>query len=261
MNWSQHAFEHVGITRDDAGVLVVTLHTDGGSCVWGADPHREIADALGLVAQDRDARVVIVTGAGQEFLTLPTGGPEWIARGNLSARSWDRVMREGNRLIHNLLDVEVPMIAAVNGPAVVHSELALLCDIVLASDTAVFADAAHFPGGLVPGDGMQVLWPLLLGPNRGRHFLLTGQQLDAYEAKALGVVGEVLPQAQLLERAHALAAGLARNNPALLRSTRAVLTRPLKRAMADDLPLGLALEAFTSLSGAEWFSDEGPDRR
>lgn len=254
MDWSTHRFEHVRLHRDDAGVLTVTLHTDGGPCVWGAAPHAEVADALGLVAQDRDARVVVLTGTGSDFLQLPAGGPEWLARGALPASGWDRVMREGNRLIHNLLDVEVPMVAAVNGPAVVHSELALLCDVVLASETAVFADAAHFPGGLVPGDGMQVLWPLLLGPNRGRHFLLTGQQLDAHEAKALGVVGEVLAPEALLPRAHALAAGLAAHNPVLLRSTRAVLTRPLKRAMADDLHLGLALEAFTSLSGAEWFA-------
>jgi enoyl-CoA hydratase/carnithine racemase len=254
MDWSSQRFEHVQITRDDAGVLTVTLHSDGGPCVWGAAPHREVADALGLVAQDRDARVVVVTGTGTDFLQLPEGGPEWLARGHLAASAWDRVIREGNRLIHNLLDVEVPMVAAVNGPAVVHSELALLCDVVVASDTAVFADAAHFPGGLVPGDGMQVLWPLLLGPNRGRHFLLTGQQLDAHEAKALGVVGEVVPPEQLLPRAYELAARLAAHNPVLLRSTRAVLTRPLKRAMADDLHLGLALEAFTSLSGAEWFA-------
>lgn len=261
MDSTLHPFEHVTITRDDAGVVVFTMHSDGGPCVWGADPHREIADALGLVAQDREARVVIITGAGAEFLNLRPGGPEWIAQGNLAASAWDRVIREGNRLIHNHLDVEVPMIAAVNGPALVHSELALLCDVVLASETATFADAAHFPGGLVPGDGMQVLWPLLLGPNRGRHFLLTGQQLDAQEAKALGVVGEVLPARDLMLRAHELAAGLARNNPALLRNTRSVLTRPLKRAMAEDLHLGLALEAFTSLSGAEWFTDEGPGRQ
>jgi enoyl-CoA hydratase/carnithine racemase len=255
MDWSQHSFEHAVIDRDDAGILTIRLHSDGGPCVWGAAPHREVADLLGLVGQDRDARVVILTGTGDTFLELPEGGAEALARGGLKARSWDRVIREGNRLIHNLLDVEVPMIGIVNGPAVVHSELALLCDVVLASDTATFADAAHFPGGLVPGDGMQVLWPLLLGPNRGRHFLLTGQSLGAEEAKALGVVGEVLPPEDLMARALEIATGLARNNPILLRSTRAVLTRPLKRAMAEDLHLGLALEAFTSLSGAEWFSD------
>lgn len=252
-------YRHVRLDRSDDGVLTVTLHTGGDSCTWGARPHTEVTEALAEVAADRDARVVVLTGAGSDFLRLPHGGAEWIARGNLPASTWDRVVREGNRLIHALLDVEVPMVAAVNGPALVHSELALLCDVVVSADTAVFGDAAHFPSGLVPGDGMQVIWPLLLGPNRGRHLLLTGAQLTAQEAHALGVVGEVVPAGTELARAHEIAAGLARNNPTLLRSTRAVLTRPLKRAMADDLHLGLALEAFTSLSGAEWFREQdGP---
>jgi enoyl-CoA hydratase/carnithine racemase len=258
MDWSSYDGKHAFVDRDAAGVVTVRLHSDGGTCVWGARPHTEITDLFGLIGQDRQARVVVVTGTGEEFLHLPEGGAEQIARGTVPARAWDRVIREGNRLISSLLDVEVPMIAAVNGPAVVHSEIALLCDIVIASDTAVFADAAHFPSGLVPGDGMQVIWPLLLGPNAGRYLLLTGQQLSARRAHELGVVGEVLRPSEVLPRALEIAGRLATQNPTLLRSTRQVLTRPLKRAMADDLPLGLALEAFTSLSGAEWFNDERP---
>src|SRR5215475_16080772 len=97
------------------------------------------------------------------------------------------------------------MIAAVNGPAIIHAELAVLCDIVLAADTAVFQDAPHFPGGLVPGDGVHVVWPLVLGANRGRYFLLTGQKLSAQEALNLGVVSEIVPREKLLARAWELA--------------------------------------------------------
>jgi 1,4-dihydroxy-2-naphthoyl-CoA synthase len=92
-----------------------------------------------------------------------------------------------------------------NGPALIHAELAVLCDIVLASETAAFQDAPHFPNGIVPGDGVHVIWPLVLGPNRGRYFLLTGQKLSARESLDLGVVSEVLPQDQLLPRAWELA--------------------------------------------------------
>ena len=74
----------------------------------------------------------------------------------------------------NFLNIEVPVISAVNGPAWRHSELPLLADIVLAADTAQFQDSAHFTGGLVPGDGMHIVYPLLLGVNRARYFLLTG---------------------------------------------------------------------------------------
>ena len=106
---------------------------------------------------------------------------------------------------------------------------------------------------------MQIVWPLLLGPNRGRYFLLTGQKIHAEEARQLGIVGEVLPGDQVRARAQEIAAGLARLNPILLRNTRHALVRPLRRAMADDLHTGLALEAIASMSGREWnrAKDEG----
>jgi enoyl-CoA hydratase/carnithine racemase len=99
---------------------------------------------------------------------------------------------------------------------------------------------------------MQIVWPLLLGPNRGRYFLLTGQKIPAHEAHQLGIVGEVLPAEQVLERAQQIAADLARLNPILLRNTRHALVRPLRRAIADDLHTGLALEAIASMSAREW---------
>ena len=99
---------------------------------------------------------------------------------------------------------------------------------------------------------------MLLGPNRGRYFLLTGQKIHAEEARQLGIVGEVLPGDQVLARAQEIAAGLAQLNPILLRNTRHALVRPLRRAMADDLHTGLALEAIASMSAG---SGTGPRRR
>lgn len=247
-------FKTAVVSRDEAGVLTIRMHSRGGPLVWGGLPHGELADLFTAVAADRDNRVVILTGTGDWFTTLPPGeglGP--LAMGEYSAEVWDRIIRDGTRLLNQLLEIEVPVIAAVNGPTNVHSELAVLCDIVLAADTAWFQDAPHFPGGLVPGDGIQVIWPLLLGPNRGRYFLLTGQKIAAAEALSLGVVGEVLPPDKLMARAHELASELATRNPVLLRNTRHVLTRPIKRALAHDLHAGLALEAVASLSGATWF--------
>ena len=79
------------------------------------------------------------------------------------ALAWDKIYWEGKQLLMNLLAIEVPMISAVNGPAMRHSELPLLCDIVLAAEEASFQDAGHFGGGLVPGDGVHAVYPLLLG--------------------------------------------------------------------------------------------------
>ena len=108
----------------------------------------------------------------------------------------------------DLLNVDVPVIAAVNGPVYRHMEQALFCDVVLASENATFSDSGHYVGGwLAPGDGMHVMLSLLLGLNRARYLVFTGQSLSATEAKDLGLVGEVLAPDELLPRAWALARG------------------------------------------------------
>ena len=136
------------------------------------------------------------------------------------------------------------MIGAINGPALRHSELPLLSDIVLAAEEATFQDSAHFVNGLVPGDGMHIVYPLLLGLNRARYFLLTGQTISAAEAQQMGLVNEVLPREELLPRAWALAEQLAQQPPLVLRYSRVLLTQQLKRQMQDILGYGLALEGL-----------------
>src|ERR1700737_4584120 len=97
----------------------------------------------------------------------------------MTTEKWDHIYKDAKHLLMNLLDIEVPVIAAVNGPALIHAELAVLSDIVIASENAEFQDGPHFPNGVVPGDGVHVVWPLVLGINRGRYFLLSGQKLSA----------------------------------------------------------------------------------
>jgi enoyl-CoA hydratase/carnithine racemase len=253
------------VTRDDAGVVLIRMHSQESSLLWGAAPHKELGDLFAAIASDRANRVVILTGTGDSFIeisdelsvSLKDGTTVSLnATGKVAATFWDQVIFEGNRLVNEMLNVDVPMIAAVNGPVTIHSELAVLCDIVLCTEQTYFQDKAHFPRALVPGDSMQVVWPMLLGPNRGRHFLLTGASLDAKEAQRLGVVAEIVEREELVDRARELAASFASLNPVLLRNTRHMLTRPIKRMMADDLHIGLALEAVASLSGREFYGSE-----
>jgi enoyl-CoA hydratase/carnithine racemase len=252
-------FKTAAVTNDVDGVLTIRLHSRGGPLGWNALPHRELPELFAHVAADRDVRVVILTGTGDRFIDLIPEFEVGIARGEAPAAVMDDGLFEGNRLINNLLAIEVPVIAAINGPVDVHAELALLSDIVLCTEDTYFQDAAHFPSGLVPGDGVQVLWPLLLGFNRGRYFLLTGEKIVASEAHRLGLVSEVLPSNLLLDRAVAHARRLAVCNPVFVRNTRLAFVSQLRRAMAADLPFGLALEAVASLSGADWSGPYAPD--
>ena len=242
----QHGWQHCKLSRSEAGVLEIALHSDGGPLWWGGAPHRELPELFAAIASDRDNRVLILTGTGEHFIDFRAEEAAAMAAGGVPAGLWDRVLWEGKRLIMNYLDIDVPVIAAVNGPARAHSELAVLADIVLADERTVFQDSPHFAQGLVPGDGMQVIWPLVAGHNRGRYFLLSGQEISAQTAQDWGVVAEVLPADQLLNRARELASGLARREKHLLRFTRHVFTQRLKKAMHDELELGLALEGLAA---------------
>lgn len=240
-------YHTVRLSRED-GVLTVQLHNNGGEALWGVTEqalHCELGEVFADIARDRDNKVVLMTGTGRNFIAdmdMSSMPPE---PDRISA--WMRIHREGVALLENLLAIPVPVIAAVNGPTLIHAEIPVLSDIVLVADHAVFADLAHVPNGVVPGDGVQSVWPMLLGPNRGRYFLLTGQRIDAQEALRLGIVGEVLPADQLMERAYALAHALAANDIEMLRQTRRVLVRSLRHRIRDELEMGLAVEALTQL--------------
>ena len=235
-------YQSIRMERRD-GILQMTFHTDGDSLQWGGIPHQEVPEAFADIGSDRDNLVVIMTGTGAAF-TGPPGTPESTPK--RTPQEWDKTYWEGKHLLSNLLDIEVPMISAINGPALRHSELPLLCDIVLAAEEASFQDSGHFISGLIPGDGMHVIYPLLLGLNRGRYFLLTGQTIEAREAKELGLVSEVLPRQDLLPRAWELAEQLTKQSPLVLRYTRVLLTQYIKRQMHDLLGYGLALEGLGS---------------
>jgi enoyl-CoA hydratase/carnithine racemase len=230
------------------GVLQVRLHTDGGPLKWGAldgSIHSQLGEAFYQIARDLDNRVVILTGTGDAFCDamnyaeLPT---------EPLAQTWPRLQREGQDLLMQLLDIPVPVIGAINGPAHIHAELLALSDIVLAATHAEISDQAHFVHGVAPADGVQIVWPMLIGPNRARHFLLTGERMSAQRAWELGVVGEVVAPERLGERVWQMAHELSAKPIETLRYTRAVFAQPFKRRMVDELGYGLALEGLAGIA-------------
>lgn len=225
-------------------ILQMTLHTNGDSLRWGLVPHRELPAAFFDVANDHENKVVILTGTGAEFSgpqVIPSAGhPIFPTRPKMELV--DALLSEGKQGLQNFLQIDVPVVTAFNGPAWRHGEIPLMADIVIAADTVAFQDSAHFQGGLVPGDGVHVVYPMLLGVNRARYFLLTGQILRAKEALEFGLVSEVLPVDRVLARAWEIAEGMAKKPKSLLRAARAVLTEKLKREAQDMLSFGLYAE-------------------
>ena len=235
-------YDNLHISRDEAGVLLLRMHSEGGPLVWNGKTHREFADAFYDISRDRRTRAVVFTGTGDEWMEridhagLKEMAHPWV---------WHRVNMDGKKMLENLLDIEVPMVAAINGPARLHSELALLCDAVLCSEDAVFQDR-HLEWGLVPGDGVHIVWPAVLGPNRGRYFLMTGQKLDARQALQLGVANEVMPKHLLLARALQLATQFARMPALAARYSRVLFSRRYKHLLHEDGGYGLALEGLSA---------------
>ena len=238
----QNRFPNARLTRSDTGVLEVALQTDGGKLVFNGHTHEQFVELFHAIGEDRDNRVVILTGSGDAFMdSIDPEGFDFF-----SPIGYDKILREGRKVLSNILDIEVPMIAALNGPVLLHSEYALLADIILATPETVFQDKPHFDFGIVPGDGVNLLWPEVIGSVRGRYFILTRQVLDAQTAKEYGAVNEIVPADQLLVRAHEIAEGLAALPPLTGRYTRIALTQKLRRIIDEGAGYGLALEGISA---------------
>jgi enoyl-CoA hydratase/carnithine racemase len=165
------SFPNARLTRSQTGVLEVALHTEGSTLVFNGHTHEQFVDLFHAIASDPDNRVVILTGSGAAFMeTISPEGFDFF-----TPQGFDKIYREGKKVLMNILDIEVPLIAAANGPVRLHSEYILLSDIVLATPSTVFQDKPHFDFGIAAGDGVNLLWPEVIGSVRGRYFILTAR--------------------------------------------------------------------------------------
>ena len=223
-------------------VLLMRLHTDGGPLLWAAAEgsiHGQLPQAFHEVAHDLSLRAVILTGTGDNFCVDRNASEP----SSFNADYWRRISREGRELLINLLDIDVPVITAVNGPCMIHPELCVLADVVLSVENACFSDS-HLRANIVAGDGCHVVWKQLLGHSRGNYFLLMEEVLSARDARGFGVVHEILAADELLARAWTIGQRIAEKNPFTTHYSRALFTRPLKAAMQADLDYGLAVEGL-----------------
>jgi enoyl-CoA hydratase/carnithine racemase len=238
-----NAYDTLRLTRDDKGVLVAEFHTNGGPCLMTAQSHTEFVDAFYRIAQDRANKIVILTGAGGEFIT----DVDWSSFGDVTDPGvWSQVHDEGVQVLENIANIRVPVIAAIEGRAHVHSDYALLASVIVAAEGATFEDVAHFGAGVAPGDGIFTTWSYRAGAGRAEAFLLNPQPITAQTAHQWGVVAEVVPNGKALSRALELAKLYLKAPEVTRRNTRVHFIQPLKERIVREVGYGLSLEGASA---------------
>ncbi len=231
------------MARDAHGVLTVTINDGaGGPITFTARDHTEFTEAFYRIAQDRANRIVILTGAGDWMAQI-----DFSTFGNVGDPDvWAQVHDEGVQILENLANIRVPVIAAIEGRAHIHSEYALMADVIVAGEGATFSDLPHFSGGIVPGDGIFTTWSHRAGPGRAQAWLLDPRPIPAAVAMAWGVVAEVVPDGTAVARARELAALYLAAPELTRRNARIHFIQPLKQRIVAEVGYGLSLEGASA---------------
>lgn len=238
------SYEAIIVEKAD-NVATITLNRPDKLNAISHTLHDELEDIFRRVNDDEEINAIILTGAGRAFCA---GGDMSDAGAEVEDAPPVPVTfsRSPRRLILNMLEIEAPVVAAVNGVAVgLGATLALLADVIVAADSARIADT-HVRMGLVAGDGGAVIWPLLVGVHRAKEYLLTGDFISAPEAERIGLINHVVPADELMPKARELAKRLASGPIWAVRWTKASINKVIRERMNLILDTSLAYEALTA---------------
>jgi len=235
MSYEQYRFIKFA---QDGGVLTMRLNRPEAMNAINAGLHEELSRVFADIAADKSVHAVVLTGEGRGFSA--GGDLSWFH--NITPAEVDALFREARKIIIDLLELPQPIIAAVNGPAAgLGCTLALFCDMIYAADTAKLADP-HVSIGVAAGDGGSVIWPLLVGPARAKQYLFTGDKLTAAEAERIGLINAVVPQAEVVAAATAMAVRMATGPRRAIEATKASVNKILRDTANLVLDTSLALE-------------------
>lgn len=229
------------------GILTLTMsQPETRNALTGNNAVQEFVDACAAIAQDTSVRVVIITGAGPVFCS--GGNVKDMRRFFEQDIAPDRIREEYRqgiqRLPKALCNLDVPVIAAVNGPAVgAGLDLTCMADLRIASSTATFAES-FVKVGIIPGDGGAWLLPRVVGRSKAAEMAFTGEALTAQEALACGLVSQVVEPGELMAAAHKLAERIAANPPAVMRMTKRLLREGENSTLESLLELSAAYQAI-----------------
>jgi enoyl-CoA hydratase len=237
------AFDHIAFERHDGMVLEVRIDRED-SPVNAIDGHlhRDLTRLFQMLQRERDARAVLLTGSDGAF---SAGGDfNWFPE--LSDRvSLEHLRIDAKNLIYDLLDVHLPIVCAVNGPAMgLGASIALLCDVIFMARSATIGDP-HVRVGIAAGDGGTIAWPLAVGPARAKRYLLTGDPVSAEEAERIGLVTHVVDDDHLHAEALAFARRLAAGAPLAVQYTKAAVNAALKAEAIKTFDQAAAFEIAT----------------
>lgn len=204
--------------------------------------HDDLDTFFRLAREERESRAIVLTGRGGTFSAGGDFGwfPTLQAPGKL-----EDLLRSARRIVWNLLDIEIPVVAAVNGHAVgLGASIALLCDAIFMGRSAKLRDP-HVNVGLVAGDGGVLAWTLAAGPARAKRYLLTGDSLTADEAERLGLVTAVAEDDQVLDDALAFAERLAALPPLAVSYTKQAVNKLVRESANTAFDYSTAVEMMT----------------
>lgn len=222
-------------------VWTVTLNRPEALNSFDAALHRAFNDTWRDVEQDTDVRAVVLTGAGKAFCAGGNIDDFPVLHSDFALRR--RTLRDARRVVAEMLEVHVPVVAAVHGPAVgLGCTLATLCDVVVISEETYLADP-HVAVALVAGDGGAVTWPHYTSLLTAKRYLLTGDRVPADEAVRLGLATFAVPKDRVLDEAKAFADRLASLPHQSVQDTKAVLNQHLRASAVATLGFGLAAES------------------
>lgn len=233
-------------TEVEGHILRVTLNRPERLNALNAVMHEELRALFGRIEADDGVDVVVLTGAGKAFCV---GADFDQMEANLARGGYPdghpSLLGDAAAMARNILAVRQPMIAAVNGDAIgLGATLALFCDITFIADTARIGDP-HVKAGIVAGDGGPVLWPMLVGMNRAKEYLLTGDLLSAAEADRIGLVNHVVARDALDDAVMSTARKLAAGPQIAIRFNKRLVNKELEEKVNKIYDLALALEAIT----------------
>jgi len=233
----QENYETIRIEKQD-GLAILTLNRPERLNAVNGAMHSELMQIFLDVQADSEVRAAVLTGAGRAFCA----GGDFGGGANMRSKSGLSMMQEARRIVDNLLDCEKPIVCAVNGAAAgLGATIALLCDVVVASRNARIGDP-HVKMGITAGDGGAVIWPLLVGVNKAKYMLMTGDLVTADEAMAMGLLNKVVDEGEALTEATAIARRLANGAPFAVQSSKVAVNKFIKAVSNLVLPLSLSLE-------------------